>query len=156
MKYFLVGKLNNTELPSTVTYGKPYEWTGSTFLNDLGNTELVSGYKWNDQVLTLKEHDNTEFAGFPTMEKSEKIKVKQARASETQVGGGHYLSMGLQPLEACYKLYGYKGLKAAIFTKVMKYINRNKDDEVEQLKKARHCIDILIEKAQEEANNGIN
>ena len=34
----------------------------------------------------------------------------------------------------------------------MKYINRNKDNEVEQLKKARHCIDILIEKAEEEAN----
>ncbi len=70
------------------------------------------------------------------------------KASETQVGGDHYTSMGLQPLEACYRLYGYKGLKATIFTKVMKYINRNKDNEVEQLQKARHCIDLLIEKAK--------
>lgn len=70
------------------------------------------------------------------------------KASETQVGGDHYTSMGLQPLEACYRLYGYKGLKATIFTKVMKYINRDKDNEVEQLQKARHCIDLLIEKAK--------
>ena len=76
----------------------------------------------------------------------------QLKASETMVGGDHYLEMGLQPLEACYLLYGYQGLKAAIYVKVVKYINRNKDNEVEQLKKARHCLDLLIEKAELEAS----
>ncbi len=69
-------------------------------------------------------------------------------ASASQVGGTHYTDMGIQPLEYTYANYGYIGLKAAIHTKVNKYLGRIKDDEVEQLKKARHCIDLLIEKAE--------
>lgn len=76
------------------------------------------------------------------------------KATDTQVGGSHYTSIGIQPLEFTYANYGYKGLKAAIHTKVNKYLGRVKDDEVEQLKKARHCIDILIEKAEQEKANG--
>lgn len=66
-----------------------------------------------------------------------------------QVGGDHYKTMGIQPLEATYANFGYAGLKAAVYTKVLKYMGRIKDDEVEQLKKARHCLDILIEKAEQ-------
>ena len=69
-------------------------------------------------------------------------------ASSTQVGGSHYTEMGIQPLEVTYLNFGYEGLKASIFTKVLKYMGRKKDNEVEQLKKARHCLDLLIEKAE--------
>ncbi len=112
-----------------LTVGRTYEHIGATFLDDKGNNRLVSDFAW--KVLPLPVEDE-----------------KHLKASETQIGGDHYTSMGLQPLEATYRIYGYQGLKAAIFTKVMKYINRNKDNEVEQLKKARHCIDLLIEKAE--------
>lgn len=72
-------------------------------------------------------------------------------ALDRQVAGSHYKELGIQPLEATYLNFGYQGLKAAVYTKVNKYILRNKDNEVEQLKKARHCLDILIEKAEMEA-----
>lgn len=71
-------------------------------------------------------------------------------ASQTQVGGDHYTKMKLQPLEACYQRYGYFGLKASIHTKVDKYF-RSKDNEIEDLKKAIHCIQLLLEKAELEA-----
>lgn len=76
---------------------------------------------------------------------------KPCKASETMIGGTHYTSMGIQPFEFTYANYGYMGLKAAVHTKVNKYLGRVKDNEIEQLKKARHCIDILIEKAELEA-----
>ncbi len=76
------------------------------------------------------------------------------KASNTQVGGSHYTEMGIQPLEFTYRNYGYAGLKAAVHTKVNKYF-RCKKDEVEDLKKARHCIDILIEKAELESTKSI-
>lgn len=72
----------------------------------------------------------------------------EPKASEQQVGGTHYTDMGIQPFEFTYANYGYIGLKAAVHTKVNKYLGRVKDNEVEQLKKARHCLDILIEKAE--------
>lgn len=71
-----------------------------------------------------------------------------AKASSHQVGGNHYTSMGIQPLEYTYANYGYMGMKAAIHTKVNKYLGRVKDDEVQQLEKAKHCIELLIEKAK--------
>lgn len=71
------------------------------------------------------------------------------RGLNTQIGGNHYLDMKLQPLEATYLNFGYLGLKASVYTKVLKYF-RSKDNELEDLQKARHCIDILIEKAAQE------
>jgi len=61
-----------------------------------------------------------------------------------QVGGSHYKDMGIQPLEATYLNYGYEGVEAAIYTKVNKYF-RNKGDKLENLHKAAHCIDMLID-----------
>ena len=73
-----------------------------------------------------------------------------SKANKKQVGGDHYTKMNLQPLEACYLRYGYEGLKAAVHTKVDKYIDRDKDNEVEQLGKAIHCLELLRDKAIEE------
>ena len=61
-----------------------------------------------------------------------------------QVGGTHYEDMDIEPIEMCYRRYGYKGVKAALHTKVDKYLTREKDDELEDLEKAKSCIDILI------------
>ena len=73
---------------------------------------------------------------------------------DRQVGGNHYTDLKIQPLELTYANFGYSGLKASIYTKVNKYMTRNKDDEVQQLKKAAHCLHILIEKAEIEAKQG--
>lgn len=72
------------------------------------------------------------------------------KASDRQVGGTHYKTLGIQPLEHTYITYGYIGLKAAVHTKVDKYLKRNKDNEVQDIKKAIHCLEILLEKAEEE------
>lgn len=77
---------------------------------------------------------------------------EQAPALNTQIGGNHYKTMGIQPLEACYQNFGYMGLKASIYTKVLKYF-RTKDNEVEDIKKAIHAMQILLEKAELEAQN---
>ena len=66
-----------------------------------------------------------------------------------QIGGKHYKALKIQPLEHTYANYGYEGLKAAVHTKVDKYLLRDKDSEVEDIKKAIHCLEILLEKAYE-------
>lgn len=66
----------------------------------------------------------------------------------TQEDGSHYTDMQLQPLQACYLRYGLEGLRASIHTKVDKYISRKKNDDVVQLKKAHHCLGILLEIAE--------
>jgi hypothetical protein len=72
------------------------------------------------------------------------------RLRRKQVGGTHYEDMGLEPVEATYMRYGYAGVKAALHCKIDKYIGRDKHDELADLKKARHCIDMLIEYKEKE------
>ncbi len=84
------------------------------------------------------------------MQKSTKIKTRKdvvaiAKCFSTQEDGKHYTEQELQPLEMTYLRYGLIGLKAAIHTKVDKYITRKKNDEVIQYKKASHCLQILTE-----------
>lgn len=62
-----------------------------------------------------------------------------------QVGGAHYKSMDLQPIEACYARYGYRGVKAALHTKIDNYLTREKTDEWEDLEKGEHCFALLKE-----------
>lgn len=95
---------------------------------------------------SIEAWDSSRFRLLP-----EEVGIDSVKASSTQIGGTHYTSMGIQPFEFTYANYGYMGLKAAVHTKVNKYLGRVKDNEIEQLKKARHCIDILIEKAELEA-----
>ena len=69
-------------------------------------------------------------------------------AMKTQVGGFHYTKMVIQPMEYSMK----NGLGAAEHT-VIKYVSRWKDKGgVEDLKKAAHTLQLLIEFA--EKNDG--
>lgn len=69
-------------------------------------------------------------------------------AKYTQVGGNHYTKMAIQPMEYSMK----NGLGAAEHT-VIKYVSRWKDKGgVEDLKKAAHTLQLLIE--YEEKQNG--
>ena len=70
-------------------------------------------------------------------------------ALDKQVGSDHYKVLGIQPLECTYLNFGYEGLKAAVYTKVQKYLLRDKESEVEDIKKAIHCLEILLEKADD-------
>ncbi|AAR97713.1 DUF3310 domain-containing protein [Bordetella bronchiseptica] len=65
----------------------------------------------------------------------------QTNALDHQEGGGHYKDMPIQPVEFIHKngIGYFEG-------NVIKYVSRwRKKNGVEDLKKARHYIDLLIE-----------
>ncbi len=65
----------------------------------------------------------------------------EASALDVQVGGGHYKSKGIQPVQYC--MANDIGFMEG---SVIKYVTRWKDKGgVEDLKKARHFLDMLIE-----------
>lgn len=67
--------------------------------------------------------------------------IKTQSALDTQVGGGHYKGMKIQPME--YSMAN--GLDACQHTAI-KYISRFRDKGgIQDLEKAKHCIDMLIE-----------
>ena len=146
-----------------LTKGKAYDHFGSNFLDDVGHRRVVDNFNWatlSSGNLGLKDDDreepmsSTEFYSAP-VEAYEPARfvdttsttTSKSGAFATQIAGSHYTDLKIQPLELTYANFGYAGLKSAIYTKINKYMTRNKDNEVEQLKKARHCLDILIEKA---------
>jgi len=75
-------------------------------------------------------------------------KVARQSTMDKQVGGSHYTDQGIQPLEVTYENFGYYGVRAALYTKVNKYLSRNKGNHVQDLEKAKHCIELQIEFAK--------
>ena len=69
--------------------------------------------------------------------------LREAREFGKQVGGTHYEDQGIQPLEITYRNFGYAGVKATVYTKVNKYLTRNKGNELEDIHKAIHCLEML-------------
>lgn len=72
-------------------------------------------------------------------------RVEEPKALDTQVGGGHYKNMAIQPMEYSMK----NGLDACQHTAI-KYISRFRDKGgIEDLRKAKHVIDMLIQFEEE-------
>tara|TARA_R110002020_G_scaffold41344_1_gene122084 strand:+ start:450 stop:677 length:228 start_codon:yes stop_codon:yes gene_type:complete len=72
-----------------------------------------------------------------------------------QVGGTHYKEMAMEPLEFVYLQYGYAGLKAALHCKIEKYLARSKENEAEDLRKAAHCVELMIEFKMRDEHKGL-
>tara|TARA_R100000951_G_scaffold90032_1_gene78162 strand:+ start:11268 stop:11522 length:255 start_codon:yes stop_codon:yes gene_type:complete len=70
---------------------------------------------------------------------------EQLNATDTQVGGDHYKKQGLQPFELTHANFGYEGLRAAVYTKVNKYLTRDKGTHEQDLEKAIHCLQVQLE-----------
>jgi hypothetical protein len=66
-------------------------------------------------------------------------------ATESQVDGKHYTKLGVQPLEATFLNFGYEGLRASIYTKVGKYLTREKGTHRKDITKAIHCLELQLE-----------
>ena len=66
---------------------------------------------------------------------------QEVKATETQIGGNHYTKLAIQPMRYSME----NGLDALQHT-VIKYVTRFRDKNgIEDLEKAKHCIDMLIE-----------
>ena len=62
-------------------------------------------------------------------------------AKHQQIGGDHYTKLRIQPME-----YSMQNKLDALQHTVIKYVTRFRDKGgIEDLKKAKHCIDMLIE-----------
>ena len=73
--------------------------------------------------------------------------VDEPDARSSQVGGDHYSKHKIQPWDIVdeYNLGFYEG-------SALKYLLRSKTDRLEDLQKARHCLDKAIERVQAEEN----
>ena len=69
---------------------------------------------------------------------------------ENQVGGAHYKDKTIQPLQYTLAVKGYVGFDGACHNHVARYTSRVKDNQVVQLKKARHILDLWIYEAEKE------
>lgn len=69
-----------------------------------------------------------------------KAVVASVPASERQVGGDHYRKFKIQPWDI-WETYNLDAFTGAI----IKYLLRDKGNRLEDLKKARHTLDKLIE-----------
>ena len=71
-------------------------------------------------------------------------------ALDTQVGGGHYKDMKIQPMEYSME----NGLDACQHTAI-KYISRfRQKGGIQDLEKAKHVIDMLIEFEKRKSSDG--
>lgn len=67
--------------------------------------------------------------------------AKPKTALDTQVGGGHYKDMPIQPVE-----FSQKNRLTFCEASVVKYVCRHRNKNgIEDLKKAKHFIDLLID-----------
>lgn len=70
---------------------------------------------------------------------------------DVQVGGSHYISKTIQPWEAMQAWMSREAFSGFLNGNVIKYLCRYKDKNgVEDLMKARHCLDKLIEVESEQ------
>ncbi len=67
-------------------------------------------------------------------------------AMHKQVGGSHYKDLAIQPSEYCER-----NALSHLQSQVVKYVTRagKKGDEVEDLKKAIHCLEMRIQMIEE-------
>ena len=71
-------------------------------------------------------------------------------ARDVQVGGGHYKDLPIQPVE-----YIHKNGIGFLEGNAIKYLTRwRRKGGIEDLRKARHCIDLLIELLLEDGHEG--
>lgn len=68
--------------------------------------------------------------------------VSKLAASSTQVGGTHYTNLAIQPMQ-----YSMANELNALQHTIIKYVTRYQDKgtPLQDLAKAKHCIDMLIE-----------
>lgn len=115
---------DTTDYIQKYRYKIPKQQTGYAGADELGESEIA-------------------LADLPQME------VEKDSPWNGQVGGSHYTDLKIQPLYRTLVNKGYEAFSGACYTKIDKYTTRTKDSELEQLKKARHVLDLWIYEAEQ-------
>jgi len=118
--------MDNTIKPWGIDAAFDTEPTEAWF-DDFGDTDGLT------QCIPTKEWKNI----------MEKAPVQSA--TDAQVGGDHYKSQGLQPFEITFANFGYAGVRHSCYTKVQKYLTRDKNQHRENVEKAIHVLQIQLE-----------
>lgn len=96
--------------------------------------------RWNERI-----HSETNATTPPVPQESHTEETKpvqqEVKPTDTQIGGNHYTKLAIQPMRYSME----NGLDALQHT-VIKYVTRFRDKNgIEDLEKAKHCLDMLIE-----------
>ena len=125
---------NGIEWPTTSTMGhtdSPVGWTWKSY-NGVGLPYLES------DTGALRIHRS----GWESISKmSKSVEKAQPEALDVQIGGGHYKSYAIQPVEYCMK----NNLNYCQ-SNIVKYVTRYKDKNgKEDLEKVKHYVDLLLQ-----------
>lgn len=74
-----------------------------------------------------------------------KLNIATNTADAIQVGGDHYTKLKVQPWAAMESWMSPDEFKGFLRGNVIKYMGRNKDNQLEDWQKAQHYLDKLIE-----------
>ena len=97
------------------------------------------------QIADVGEKKTADWTTPPKDFEYKKIKEIKMKASNTQIGGSHYSDMAIQPTE-----FIHKNNLSFIQGNIIKYVCRYKSKGgIEDLNKAKHYIDLLIELEEE-------
>ena len=103
---------------------------------ELSQTNFIEEWRVNSETNTTTPPAQTELH----TEETKPIQ-QEGKATDTQIGGNHYTKPAIQPMRYSME----NGLDALQHT-VIKYVTRFRDKNgIEDLEKAKHCIDMLIE-----------
>lgn len=97
--------------------------------------------KW--RVHIDKKESQTDLSVKPLAFDDGPMASEQVRKSplETQIGGDHYTKLAIQPMQ-----YSMENKLDPLQHTIIKYVTRFRDKAgIEDLEKAKHCIDMLIE-----------
>ena len=118
-------------------------WNERNAQNDNKPT-LIGRITWNGKFI-FEDFTETNTTTPPAQQEANTEETKpiqqEVKASDTQIGGNHYTKLAIQPMRYSME----NGLDALQHT-VIKYVTRFRDKNgIEDLEKAKHCIDMLIE-----------
>ena len=100
-------------------------------------------------VTRWRIHSETDTTTPPAQQEAHTEETKpiqqEVKATDTQVGGDHYTKLAIQPMQ-----YSMKNKLDPLQHTIIKYVTRFRDKAgIEDLEKAKHCIDMLIEYEKE-------
>ena len=100
--------------------------------------------RWNERIQSATNATTPSAQQEHNTEETKPIQ-QEVKATDTQIGGDHHTKLAIQPMR-----YSMENRLDALQHTVIKYVTRFRDKNgIEDLEKAKHCIDMLIEYEKE-------